>query len=1258
MNAFAATTGRAKAAAPASEGAVVPARHALLLAVCCTAQFMVILDVSIVNVALPTIRASLGFSATELQWIVNAYTIAFAGFLMLGGRAADLVGQRRTFVSGFLLFSFASLAGGLAQSRGMLIGARGLQGLGGAVMAPASLSIINSSFAPGPERHRAIGLWGAMNGAGGAAGVLFGGIITQYLGWRWILLINLPIGITAAMVARAAVPARRAATTQGSFDLPGALAITGGLLALVYGIVSAGSDGWGAPEALGPILLGLALLGAFVAIEARFAAAPLVPLRVFSNKLLRSANLIVLAFSAALFPMWYFLSLYLQLVLKLEPIGAGLAFLPMALTIMACATRAPRLVARFGAGPLLGLGLTLMALGLALLGRVVVNGGYISGLVLPGLLISVGLGLSIVPSTIAATAGVAPQEAGLASGLINTSRQMGGALGLAILTSLGAQYTAHLIEVDYRAPLLALDDGFRLAFLIAAAFAGIGAVAAFRLIPRVRPGGAGSAPAPAPASASAPTQAPASAPAAVRAPVAAPALAASTPSATVHPLPVPTAAPTAADATPHPSPSQTRAHSGTANRAPRCPRSPRGLRVSCRFRSPRALCLSRCLRCSHECPIAARLARGRLLPSCRRSVVVGVGWALYDSRRRRLKERSSAMRFGPFRGLAAPSACVCTFALLLSACGGSSASSPAAAVPSPLGVHASIAAASANPVTLSPLPGTADASPATQISFLGAPGTRVLSVAVSGSRSGSHAGRLQAYSTGDGESFLPTHPFIAGERVTVRASVQSGGGAPQAATTTFTIAHQAAVSESEFPDNPGDPHAVQHYLTQPTFTPSTLTVTTPAQPGAAPGDLFLAPYQGNGSPGPMIVNQQAQLVWFHPLPAHEVATNFQVQSYEGKPVLTWWQGRVLQVGFGQGEDVIYNTSYQPVATIHAGNGYHADLHEILITPQGTAWIDAFDPIHMNLASAHGSADGILTDSVVQEIDIKTGLVMWEWHAFGHIPLSDSFNPPQHSSYPWDYIHVNSIDPGSSGDVLISARNSWTLYDIDLHSGGFRWRLGGAHSNFHMGPGTHFYWQHDAEIQPGGLISVFDNGSDPPKEPQSRGLLLDPNLSTHTVTLVKAFTNPHEKLLAESQGNTLSLPGGDWLMGYGGLPNLTEYNSSGEVLLDATLGKGVQDFRTYLSPWSGQPTTPPALAVHAGSGGTLQVAASWNGATDVAAWRVLTGSSAGSLAPAVSAAASGFETVLQVSSAAYVSVQALSASGAVLGSSATVATVKG
>jgi EmrB/QacA subfamily drug resistance transporter len=469
-------------------------RHALLLTVCCTAQFMVILDVAIVNVALPSIESSLGFSKIDLQWIVNAYTITFAGFLMLGGRAADLFGQRRTFIAGLLLFALASLAGGVAGSQGMLIAARAAQGLGGAIMAPASLSIITSSFAAGPERMRAVGLWGAMNGAGGATGTLLGGIITQELNWRWILLINLPIGIAAVLVARVAVDERRREAAAGSFDLAGALAVTGGLLALVYGIVSAGAHGWGSLNALGPIVLGGLALLAFAVIEGKLADAPLVPLRAFSNRMLRVSNLVVLVFSAALFPMWYLTTLYLQEVLRMPPIGAGLAFLPMALTIMACATQAGRLVARFGVGPVLGTGLTLMAVGMALFGRVAVNGSYLSDVMLPGLFVATGIGLSVVPSTIAATAGAAPSEAGLASGLVNTSRQMGGALGLAILTSLAALYTSHLMSVDFRAPILALTDGFRLAYLIGAAFAATGAFVAFRFLPRLHSGISGAPP--------------------------------------------------------------------------------------------------------------------------------------------------------------------------------------------------------------------------------------------------------------------------------------------------------------------------------------------------------------------------------------------------------------------------------------------------------------------------------------------------------------------------------------------------------------------------------------------------------------------------------------------------------------------------------------------------------------------------------------------------------------------------------------------
>jgi hypothetical protein len=592
----------------------------------------------------------------------------------------------------------------------------------------------------------------------------------------------------------------------------------------------------------------------------------------------------------------------------------------------------------------------------------------------------------------------------------------------------------------------------------------------------------------------------------------------------------------------------------------------------------------------------------------------------------------------------------------LCACGSTSSANTQTIAPDP-----AADAAAVNPVAVSPEPGTPDASPDTQVSFLGPAGTRVSSVHVVGSQSGTHAGVLRAYSTGTGESFLPAHPFTPGERVTVTASVQSAG-ASQAASTSFTIAHQAVVSQKEFPLNRGDAHAVQHYTTAPSLTPSTLSITTPAKPGAAPGYLFLAPYQGVGTAGPMIAEQNGQLVWFHPLPAGVESSNFRVQQWEGKPVLTWWQGRILEVGFGQGEDEIYNTSYQHVATIRAGNGYHADLHEIRLTGEGTAWVDAFDPIDANLSRWHGPADGILTDSVIQEIDVKTGLVMWEWHALGHIPIGESHNPAPTSSWPWDYVHINSISPDPTnragatdqGDVLLSSRNTWALYDVDLQSGDVRWRLGGDHSSFRLGAGTRTYWQHDAEWQPGGLISVFDNGSDPPEEKQSRGLVLRPNIANHTVTLVKQFTNPTKTLLASSQGDMLPLAGGDWLMGYGGLPNFTEYDASGHVLLDGTLGESVQDFRTYLSPWNGTAPGAPSVLATAGAGGTMAVSVSWNGATEVASWRVLAGTSTSALAAVATGPKAGFQTTISVPSAGpYVQVQALNASGAVIGASATV-----
>ncbi len=469
-----------EAVEPEPAGRGLGSRMTWLLVVCCVAQFMVILDLSIVNVALPSIQSSLGFTAPELQWIVDAYAITFAGFLMLGGRAADHFGQRRMFVLALLLFALASLAGGLAPDRVTLVAARAVQGLGGALMAACSLAIITSSFAPGPQLNRAIGTWAAMNGLGGAAGMLFGGIITQELTWRWVLLINPPIGIAAAIVAYAVVSERRRAPGR-SFDLAGALTLTIGQMVLVFGIVEAGLAGLGTFDALGPIVVGIALLVVFVVIEVRVASEPLIPFKELT-KPLRIANNIVLLFSASLFPMWFVSSLYLQQVLYLSPLHTGLIFLPMTLVIMLVASRTGKLVSHFGVRAVLGGGLVMLTGGMLLLAKVGSSGSPIVYIMLPGLLTAAGIAMSIVPSTIAATQGAKEGQAGLASGLVNTSRQIGGGLGLAILVTLATSRSSHLIG-DGHGVAQSLTDGFRLAYLIGGGLAAAAAIVTFVALP-------------------------------------------------------------------------------------------------------------------------------------------------------------------------------------------------------------------------------------------------------------------------------------------------------------------------------------------------------------------------------------------------------------------------------------------------------------------------------------------------------------------------------------------------------------------------------------------------------------------------------------------------------------------------------------------------------------------------------------------------------------------------------------------------------
>ena len=450
-------------------------RSDLLLVTVCLAQFMVTLDVSIVNVALPSIRDGVGFSATGLQWVVNAYTWSFAGFLMLGGRAADLLGRRRMFVAGVGLFSGASLLCALASDPGLLIAARALQGIGGAIVSPTSLSIVSSSFAEGRERNRALGLWTAAAGLGGTSGAILGGVLTSGLGWASIFVINIPVGALVLLSGRRVIPADApAAPARGHFDVSGALLVTGGLVALTYGIVRTESLGWGAVGVLAPVAAGALLLGLFGLVEGRLARVPLVPLRVFRMSQLRTSNLVVLLLYSAQFAMFFFLTLYMQQVLGMSALEAGFGFAPLTLAVVVGSSIAPRLVQRFGVRAALTAGMLVGATGLGILSGVDAGGSYATQVLPGGVLATLGLGLSLVPATIGAVQGVESHESGLASGLLNTSRLLGGALGLAVLGTLATAHTHHAVGT----PVEALTSGFQLAFQLGALLCVAGAAAA------------------------------------------------------------------------------------------------------------------------------------------------------------------------------------------------------------------------------------------------------------------------------------------------------------------------------------------------------------------------------------------------------------------------------------------------------------------------------------------------------------------------------------------------------------------------------------------------------------------------------------------------------------------------------------------------------------------------------------------------------------------------------------------------------------
>src|SRR3954447_23569841 len=451
----------------------------IALILLCAAQFMVVLDASIVNVALPSIQTDLNFSQENLQWVVNACTLVFGGFLLLGGRTADLLGRRRVFIVGLGLFSLASLLGGLATNENQLIAARALQGLGAAIISPAALSIVTTTFAEGSERNKALGIWGAIAGLGGAAGVLLGGMLTEWAGWEWVLFVNVPIGIAAAVFTPRFVRESRAEGANRSFDALGAVTITAALVLLVYTLVKAQDVGWGAGRTLGGLAGSAALVGLFILIEAR-SKSPLAPLKFFRLRTPTSANVLSVLIAASLFSMFYFISLYLQRVLGFSALEAGLAYLPLAGTIVISAGVASQAVERIGVKPALVFGLSMIAIGLAWFSRVDADGTYVKDVLGPSIVAAVGLGFSFVPVTIAAVAGVPNDEAGLASGLVNTSQQVGGALGLAILATIANSTTTGL-PGGAQNPV-ALTEGFQDAFLVGAGFALLGVVLALVLL--------------------------------------------------------------------------------------------------------------------------------------------------------------------------------------------------------------------------------------------------------------------------------------------------------------------------------------------------------------------------------------------------------------------------------------------------------------------------------------------------------------------------------------------------------------------------------------------------------------------------------------------------------------------------------------------------------------------------------------------------------------------------------------------------------
>jgi len=556
-------------------------------------------------------------------------------------------------------------------------------------------------------------------------------------------------------------------------------------------------------------------------------------------------------------------------------------------------------------------------------------------------------------------------------------------------------------------------------------------------------------------------------------------------------------------------------------------------------------------------------------------------------------------------------------------------------------------------LTVSPLPGTPDASPTTQISLLGTSPSNIVGIRARGARSGVHRGVLRPYSSGDGASFLPARRFAQGEVVSVRVTTAIGGKR-RSGFFRFRVGGHAALVLRPGPAPPSTTRGTHHYVSRPDLHPAAMQITERRE-GRAAGHLFvstiLAPGHNppvRGQAGPMIFDDQGQLVWLSPSPRGSEAFNLRMQSYRGAPALTWWEGRLSFLGLGFGEDVIADSSYNVVARVHAGNGYHADLHEFTVDRRDSAWRTSYVPVLVR----RGGRRVALLDSIVQRVDIPTGLVMFEWHSLGHISLGESYVKPPRGPLPWDPYHVNSIEVDRSGNLLLSNRNTWAVYKVSGRTGGILWRLGGKRSSFRLSRHARFAWQHDAHQQPDGTITLFDDEAAPRAGHESRGLTL--RLSGHRARLVRSYTN-RRNLLAGSQGSMQLLPNGNALVGWGAKPYVSEYSAdSKHLLFEARFPRGGESYRAYKFPWVGRPATAPAVAARL-RGAKLTAYASWNGATEVASWRVFAGLAPDALLPAVVTARTGFEAAIELpgGSGPYVEVQALDAAGQVLGTSGAV-----